>query len=542
MTLALPKSLVGSAALLALAAFFFVAPRAGAAASTRAFIDQRDVDRMRTREPRALELLLKGEQALRSRRVEEAARLFSEAATLAPERALVFRRKCQALTELGRRAEAVEACNKALSFVGSPMDLRAAVGALMNGPAPTPTELASAAMMAEKAVYVSPDQPWGYAARCDIAIQLGDRALLEACAAELKRRAPNHYETERALSLLPPRPSTWALALFWATLVILGALALAHQLFGHWRHFQAIRRPSKALATVLLLGASLLLPRAVMAAPDVPLPTLGTPGAPTEYPINDDDPVSSVPPPDVPNKNPIGFGYFLMEVSSRAEKAIKAGDTPRAIKYFSAIAKAVPDNAAGFSKLCELYEKSGKRELALANCETAINREGVKLEDYTRLARVALAKEGALEPEWVKKLDAVFAHLHKSEDTRVTAAFLQCELGVRLEDVARLDSCTKLLDQKVPADPRSISFGWALGMKRGDLAQAEAAIARARSAGMPEGAIETMLAATNQIRPWWARVARYWKQLLGGAFVALGVAGAALWLSKRKAPGAAPVL
>ncbi|MDX2052648.1 MAG: tetratricopeptide repeat protein [Polyangiaceae bacterium] len=542
MTLALPKGQVGLVALLALAGVLLAAPRVDSAASTRAYIDQRDVDRMASREPRALELLLQGEQALASGKLEEAARLFSEAATLAPERALVFRRKCQALAELGRRTEAVEACNKALSFVGSPMDLRAAVGALMSGPPPTPTELASAAMMAEKAVHVSPDQPWGYAARCDIAVQLGDRALLEACVEELKRRAPNHYETKRAQALLPARQSAWALALFWATIVFFGALAVAHQLYGHWRQFLAKPPPSKAAVTALLLGASLLLPRAVTAAPDAPLPTLGTPGAPVEYPINDEDPVSSVPPPDVPNKNPIGFGYFLMEVSSRAEKAAKVGDYPRAIKYFSAIAKAVPENAAGFSKLCELYEESGKRDLALANCEIAVNREGVKLEDYTRFVRVALAKEGALEPEWVKKLDAVFAHLHKSEDTRVTAALLQCELGVRLEDVARLELCTKLLDQKLPADPKTISFSWALAIKRGDLAQAEAAVARARSAKMPVAAIETMSAATDQIRPWWTRASKHWKQLLGGAFVALGVAGASLLLRRRNGPGATPII
>ncbi len=491
----------------------------------RAFIDQRDVEQMRTNSPDALAALEAGEGAYALGNMEEAAKLFTRASDLAPEHALVFRRKCQALTALGHRAEAVAACDKALLYVGSPMDLRAAVGAAMSGPAPTPEELGPAVLMAEKAVHESRDQPWGYAARCEIASKLGDRGLLEDCVSELQRRAPNHYETRQAAALLPARQSVLSIAAFWISLLSAVLLTLLHSLASRGR-----RRAARA-------GAGLVLTLAVSFTPG-----FAWAGEPEAYPINDKDPASSVPRLDVANKNPIGFAYLVMELGGRAEKAVKANDLPQAIQYFKAIAKAVPDKAVAFSRLCELYEKQGKRAEAIVHCDIAINREGVTLTDYERLVRLVLAKPGKIEPPLIQKLDAVFAHLAKAEGTRVAGALFQCQLAARLEDAVRLGACTKVLTTKLPNDPRAISYQWALALKQQDLARAEAAIERARAVHMPPAAIGAMLEATDAIRPLWSRALQSWRKLLGVLLVAIAAGSLALLLLRRKEAAGAPSL
>jgi len=499
----------------------------------RAFIDQRDIERMRAQEPQALTLLEAGERAYAGGDMKAAAELFTRAAELAPERGLLFRRKCQAFTALGRRVEAIAACNKGLIYTGSPMDLRASVAALLLGAAPTPEDLGSAALMAEKAVQDFRAEPWGYAARCDIAIKLSDRALLEDCLFELRRRAPSHYETRRAEAFLPPRQSALGVICFWLALLALAAFTLGHAV---WRSWRGRRGSGAGLAILLTLCAA---PGIGSAAEAVLIPGADSLGGPEQYPINDSDPVSSVPPAGSANRNPMGFGYFVMELSGRADQAAKDNKLPQAIQYFQALAKAVPESAVAYSKLCEIYEKLGNRAAALTNCDIALNREGVKLDDYSRLVRVALAKSGALEPELVKKLDAIVVHLNKTDSTRVPAALFQCEFAVRLEDVGRLTTCTQVLNKYAPNDPRAISFEWALAIKQADVQKADAAILRAQTANMPQAAVDAMEASTEQIRPIWARALHAWKRILGVLLVAIATGSLAWFMLRPKADGPA---
>ncbi len=43
----------------------------------------------------------------------------------------------------------------------------------------------------------APRQPWGYAAKADIARRIGDTLMLSSALDDLRRFAPGHYETTR---------------------------------------------------------------------------------------------------------------------------------------------------------------------------------------------------------------------------------------------------------------------------------------------------------------------------------------------------------
>ncbi|HMJ12847.1 MAG TPA: hypothetical protein VK524_15605, partial [Polyangiaceae bacterium] len=72
------------------------------------------------------------------------------------------------------------------------------------------------------------------------------------------------------------------------------------------------------------------------------------------WPINPDDPLSSIPSAEELTKNALGFGYLLQDLSVEADKAIAAKNYARAEKFFLALAKAVPTRATAFAKLCAM--------------------------------------------------------------------------------------------------------------------------------------------------------------------------------------------
>jgi tetratricopeptide (TPR) repeat protein len=193
---------------LALVFIGFRLPCAQAASTTRHNVDVSDFGRVASAQPHAGELLEQGEALLVQGDAKRAAELFELAGNEAPQSSLIARRHCQALTDLGERDRALAACRRAMQWEGSPLDIRSLVRAMMSNPNnPTFEELHQATLLATRGMRAMSHQPWGYAAMCDIARRLHDIAMLDACRKELKRVAPDHAETRRALATMISTPS-----------------------------------------------------------------------------------------------------------------------------------------------------------------------------------------------------------------------------------------------------------------------------------------------------------------------------------------------
>jgi hypothetical protein len=516
------------------ALFVMAASIAAAAATSRHFIDEQDVTRLSTLHPAALVFLEEGEASAMAGDTTQALAAFREAGTQAADSALIARRECQALTLLGMRSEAITACIRAFKIEGSAMDLRAMVGALMSGQEPpTATELAQAMRYARRARTMMPQEPYGYAADCEIAERIHDAQMLEACLDDLRRVAPGHYETVRALGAAAPLGLTWRIGAAWFLVGLLGLGTLAHALWRAVRSSSGRRaRAVVAAAIIVAWGIGSPAPAAAQARATPPGQREHA-GLLSDWPVDDKDPESSVPDEQRRNRNPLQFGYWLMDVTYKAVQATKRGDHPAAVRYYKALVKAVPDRSVSFTRLCEAYEAAGEWQNSVQACATALTRPGVTVNDYERYVGLALKKKGALTAQEVQILDNVIQHVREDPAGGEAAADLECQLGVRLEDEVRLRECTGALALKAPDDPRTISYEWALAMKLGNYREAAAIIDRARSTSMTPEGISQMVHGLASIQESHKRSVYVW--MLGGvAFVMLAAAGI-VFATKRRA-------
>lgn len=429
-----------------------------------------------------------------------AALLASSAIAQAEPDVTALRQRCRGLIAVGNhRSEALSACREAVTQGRSPLDFRFAVQAIVSGPElPTPDDLSDAWMLTERAKSNAANQPWGYAAECDIARHLGDTAMLERCTADLRRVAPNHEETRRALALAGTGPRPWLAWLQIAALGLAGAGTVAHSLL---RRRPSSRRVAAAATLALAFGFGSTVAHAEepeagteqAAAEQPPLPS----GGGDDFPIDDEDPSKSVPPLERRNARPLAFARFLMEMSARADDAVKAEQHARAVRYFKALTVAVPDRSVAFSKLCQSYEKLGDLEHAAESCRDALGRDGVKLEDYQRFGGLVLQKPQLGEGDKQDLLDVV-RHLEQSAGTRVAGAQIDCELALRTKDRQRFEVCTRLLEEHAPKDARTLSYSWAFAMMREDLTGAMKVVERAEHASVPAPALDKMRSAVAE--------------------------------------------
>jgi hypothetical protein len=246
----------------------------------------------------------------------------------------------------------------------------------------------------------------------------------------------------------------------------------------------------------------------------------------TLFKIDDRDPESSVPTPKQRDGNPLEFGYFLQDLLAKAESAAKKQDHQTAIRYYRALALAVPQRATAWSRLCEAYEIVQDRGRALGACQYAMDREGAELKDYQRFVRVMVKKEGELSSVEGTLLKQVLAHLDQQSDMAIPAAHLRCESAIKMKDEAALGSCTAALAKVAPEDPKTIVFQWSHAMMRGQRDEAARLIDRAKAAGVALDGIERMSQVTASGR-WWSS---------GGLGVAVlgGVVLLALFLLGRR--------
>jgi hypothetical protein len=461
--------------------------------------------------PAASEALILAEASLATRHLEEATAHFARARTLAPRSPLAARRHCEVLAARGFKAEALAACDRAKALGAGPLEMRATVSAYLAGDAPpTADDLAHAWFYASQVQRQVPTLAYAYAARCEIALRIGDGRLLRTCLDDLARIAPQDAETQRfaaAADSLAPLVMWLGLGTF----ALLGLGTLVHALSRASRSRLKASLPLISGVTVLLaLGAAAAPARAALdpavteahlkaataaqnsaAAAKAPAASGDlSPGA-----IDEANPEASVPAPG--SVNPLQYGYVLQDLLARADAATTRSDWPAVVRYYRAVVKMVPDRSAGFSKLCQAYEKVGQLDLARKSCALALSADGVLVDDHARFVRLVLGKPGPLDEADRAQIHQVVTHLRKEERTVLPAFHLQCELAIRDGDQALLEACSRELAARAPADPKTVGFQWALAMQKRRFDEARALIDRAKRAGVQPDGIASMEALTD---------------------------------------------
>lgn len=492
--------------------------------------DESDYRLLAYQHPEAAELLVRAESALSAGRLEDGANLLQQTVNIELRNALVWRRYCEVLALQGKQNEAIDACHRALSSGANPAGLRATVGALLHGTTRPSTERLAEALLYVNALRRSArSQVHSYSAECDLAETLGDWPAYALAASKLSELFPNHPETRRAAAVLQARKSAWYVPFGWSLIAFVLFGTLAHACYA--RYAASRRRSSPQVAPRLaILGLCLLacagLPTIARAEPSQTKPKQLS-----SFEIDDSNPEASVPTDQQKNRDPLQFGYFIMDLSDRGELAVKSGDHATAIRYYRALAKAVPDRATAFSKLCQTYAAMNDRQHALASCRGAALLEGVKVEDYLRLADLVLSGPDPIAKAELTELGEIAAHLRKEQPESIAADHIDCRVGVRLRDLSRLRLCTEHLAKVAPTNPETISFQWAFAVARGDLGAAAQHLQAARLAKVPMDQILKMEETTRASQPWLRLVENRW--VLVSIPVAL-LGALAVWLLARR--------
>jgi tetratricopeptide (TPR) repeat protein len=248
------------------------------------------------------------------------------------------------------------------------------------------------------------------------------------------------------------------------------------------------------------------------------------------WPLNDEDPESSVPAQEQFARYPMKAAYFMMTVSERAEAALKQKRYESAIKYFRTLARVMPERAVSYARLCEAYEGAGQHDKALLACHEALGKQGLRASDAAYYVRLVLQGSDPLTPEQVTEVDQVLEHLRAEHVDARLSNELDCELALRADDGARLARCSDALLAIAPDSARAASFAWALAVKRQDYRGARRWLARAKAVGADAALLAQMEEGTRGIRSAWLN-----KTLAIGLGVLLGVAAVAYyWLSRKR--------
>jgi len=491
-----------------------LAPRPARAADDwqRNGFDTDDLAALDQNHPGLRGALLRGEAELHAGSLAAAASSFERVARAAPENALASRRYCQALTELGKRQAAVQACENSIQRKPTAAGFRALSAALLSAP-PTPDELTLATKLAEASKRYLRDQPWSLAATSEIAERIGDEKMLGNAVTELERIAPEHYEARRARQALDsfelPR---WA----WGAWGALSAVVLGTLLHAARAMITGLRARSRSAAgvTASLFALGVLLNAGSALAADAPKATgpegSATPelGGLSEWPIDDADPKKSLPTPEQRDRNPLEFGYHMMDLADKADVAQRKGDFTAVGRYYEAMSVAVPDRAIGYRKSCEGYERAGDMDKALAMCRGALGADGLVFADYLHFEKLLLAKAGPLTPVDIEDLSQISVHLKAESGGMAAGLQVQCDLAERLDDAQKLHECADAMARETPNDPKLLVYQWGVAMKDEDYARAQALIDAARKKSLEPAGIEMMERAIHEQSSPQQRIAR----------------------------------
>lgn len=360
--------------------------------------------------------------------------------------------------------------------------------------------------------------------------------MLKNCTSELQRVAPGHYETERRLKAAPAPALPGSVLVGWLALAVAVVGTLLHAI---WRGVK-LARSASAAAAVGLICLSASPSRADGVAKPVGTAANHPDGVPigglSKWKLNPADPSAGVPSLEERNRDPINFGYLLMDIADLGFDAAKKGNFAQAAKYWEASARAVPEAAIGFRNACDNWAKAGDTAKAIMFCRAALGTPGVTTRDHEAFARLVLKKDEPLTEEERTDITEMIVHLRKEAGTEGLVLQLTCDLGTKLEDAKTLKECTDALVKTAPNDAKTISYLWALAMAKGDLAEATRLVDRAKQAGMkPEGlAMMRRGIAKESTLP--ARLKRH-RGLLIGSGIAIGLlaaGGVIVFLLRRR--------
>jgi len=241
-----------------------------------------------------------------------------------------------------------------------------------------------------------------------------------------------------------------------------------------------------------------------------------------KFKIDDLNPEASVPTDRQRDRNPLEFGYFLQDLLDRAEQARKQGDFPAVVLYYRAVAKAVPERAKGWGKLCEAYQIVHDRDRALRACKFAVERAGVELGDYIRYVELLIDRDGDMTAGERTEASKVLDHLTAQPSLELISQQLRCQVGVKAKDVPMLETCTAALIKLAPRDAKTLVFRWSLAVQKGQRQEAERLIEETRKLGVVmEDNIQRMDGLTASLagtaRPTWPML------LLAAAALLVGV-------------------
>jgi hypothetical protein len=508
-------------------------PSDGPAPPLRDPSGEQELVTLRAQHPRAADLVAQGDALVAKGQAREGIPLFQQAEQEARDSSLPWRRECEVHIALGERDQAISTCSNAMQNLHSPANTRALVSALVDGPAPpTTTQLTTALLMTVTEHQRAPGGPTAAATACTIAERIGNTAMLQRCAEELQRIAPDDPATRRALAVLAAKCPPWRFWTGWLAIAAAVLATLAHLLRG-WTTRRTSKGRDVAVAAALVTVV-LGMPAAAHAQ------QFGTTerrsNLSSKFPVDDENPEKSIPGEKERNADPLEFGYWIQDVATKAERAEKKGDHVRAAKFYETLAIAVPDRAVGSIHACQQYELAGDLELAIAACGRALFADGLEIKDYAHYLHLIESKPGKLSDADVAAMGEVLAHMRADPGGRDAVDELECEVGLRTSNVAQLRECTAGLAARSPDDIKTITYQWALALQEGKFAEAEQLIDRARERGLGVDHLDNMRQATA------ASVRRHRIQV-GLAILAIallltgvGVAGRAIAARRRLTP------
>lgn len=355
--------------------------------------------------------------------------------------------------------------------------------------------------------------------------------MLTSCVKDLERIAPGHFETERARArLASSRPSRW-LWLAWAGIGLCSLLALG-------------RLAAGALSRSWRLAPKVTVALSLCALVSLHAPTARADESPasfsrgfSKWPVNDADPKSSLPTTAQRDSDPLNFGYHMMDLSDRAEVAVKKGDFAHAARYFEAMVVAVPDSAVGYRKACELHDKGGDRGQALAFCRGALGVSGVMLSDFTRYVELVVSQPGPISKEQQGDIAEILKNLSATPGNELAVAQIECDVSVRTEDVKRLERCSSRLAAAAPKTAKTFAYQWQLALLRQDFAKAESLARTASQFAVAPEVAQRMVEQVKAEQSLGARLRRVWRlqsvRLGSAALLAAGVFAGAFFLVRR---------
>lgn len=481
--------------------------------------------------------LKQADAAFEARDFRAAAELYAEAARAThDELGYPLRRRCEALTELGQRAEALRACKAMQSaIVSSAADLSALVGALMSGTEPlTSSDLMTAKLLLQRAQDLEPDSIFALASECDVARRIGDRATFANCARQLRQVAPDHRLTRRVLKADAGAPNARAWQLLLLGLVALASAAtLAHRMLVGRRKG---RTAAVLAAHALLFGwVSSAHAQAVGIVEEPADPNAATySGPPSKAELEHDQEVGAF-------KDEMKQLNELMEQVNSAEKLIEEQhDWLGGIKIYNQVVTTIPYFVKGWRRLCEGYSAVGMPVEGAHACRQVLASKESNAWDRAMLVHHLLSgpegKAQATRAE-AKQLADDAVRLAPNERWGYDAT---CELALAQSDRVALSSCSKKLAELAPDDRKSLAFAWALAISDNRLDAASHLLDDARRRGLDEATLARMQREIDARQPLIERLKRRAPLgLAAGAAAALLVLGVSrVW--RRRRPLTAP--